>query len=49
MINFQELEKVAEFKNGELNWLEGRDINAARNILRVGTSTLGRGGVRPTP
>lgn len=25
-----------------------RDVNAARNILRVGTSTLGRGSVRPT-
>lgn len=25
-----------------------RDINAAQNILRVGTSTLGRGNVRPT-
>ena len=24
-----------------------RDVNAARNILRVGTSTLGRGSVRP--
>ena len=33
MINFQELEKVAEFKNGELNWLEGRDINAVYVIL----------------
>lgn len=33
MINFQELEKVAEFKNGELNWLEGRDINAVYIIL----------------
>ena len=26
-----------------------RDVNAAKNILRVGTSTLGRGSVRPTP
>ena len=26
-----------------------RDVNAARNILRVGTSTLGSGSVRPTP
>lgn len=26
-----------------------RDVNAAQNILRVGTSTLGRGNVRPTP
>lgn len=33
MINFQELEKVAEFKNGELNWIEGRDINAVYVIL----------------
>ena len=33
MINFQELEKVAEFKNGELNWFEGRDINAVYVIL----------------
>lgn len=33
MINLQELEKVAEFKNGELNWLEGRDINAVYVIL----------------
>ena len=33
MINFKELEKVAEFKNGELNWLEGRDINAVYVIL----------------
>lgn len=33
MINFQELEKVAEFKNGKLNWLEGRDINAVYVIL----------------
>lgn len=33
MINFQELEKVAEFKNGDLNWLEGRDINAVYVIL----------------
>ena len=33
MINFQELEKVAEFKNGELNWLEGRDVNAVYVIL----------------
>ena len=33
MINFQELEKVAVFKNGELNWLEGRDINAVYVIL----------------
>lgn len=33
MINFQELEKIAEFKNGELNWLEGRDINAVYVIL----------------
>lgn len=24
-----------------------RDVNAARNILKVGTSTLGRGNVRP--
>lgn len=33
MINFQELEKVAEFKNGELNWLEGRDINSVYVIF----------------
>ena len=33
MINFQDLEKVAEFKNGELNWLEGRDVNAVYVIL----------------
>ena len=33
MINFQLLEKVAEFKNGELNWFEGRDINAVYVIL----------------
>ena len=33
MINFQELEKVAEFKDRELNWLEGRDINAVYVIL----------------
>ena len=33
MINFQELEKVAEFKNGKLNWFEGRDINAVYVIL----------------
>lgn len=33
MINFQELEKVAEFKNGKLNWLEGRDINAVYVML----------------
>lgn len=33
MINFQELEKVAEFKNRELKWLEGRDINAVYVIL----------------
>lgn len=26
-----------------------RDINAAKNILRVGASTLGRGNIRPTP
>lgn len=26
-----------------------RDVNAAKNILRVGTSALGRGNVRPTP
>ena len=26
-----------------------RDVNAAQNILRVGTSTLGRGGVSPIP
>ena len=26
-----------------------RDVNAAQNILRVGTSTLGRGSVSPTP
>jgi putative transposase len=31
---------------GEVHY---RDINAARNILRVGTSALGRGSVRPTP
>lgn len=28
MIDFKDLEKVAEYKNGDLNWLEGRDINA---------------------
>ena len=27
MIEFDKIEKVAEYKNGELNWLEGRDIN----------------------
>lgn len=33
MIEFDKIEKVAEYKNGELNWLEGRDINAVYVIL----------------
>lgn len=33
MIDFSTLEKVAEFKNYELNWLEGRDVNAVYLIL----------------
>lgn len=33
MIKFEELEKVAEYKNGKLDWLEGRDINAIYVIL----------------
>lgn len=33
MIDFNELEKVSEYKNGELNWFEGRDINAVYVIL----------------
>lgn len=33
MIEFDKIEKVAEYKDGELNWLEGRDINAVYVIL----------------
>lgn len=33
MIDFSKLDKVAEYKNGELQWLEGRDINAIYVIL----------------
>ena len=33
----------------ECGEVHDRDINAAKNILRVWTSTLGRGSVRPTP
>ena len=33
MIKFDKIEKVAEYKDGELNWLEGRDINAVYVIL----------------
>ncbi len=32
-IDFSKLEKIAEFRNGELQWLEGRDINAVYVIL----------------
>ena len=28
MIDVSKYEKVGEFKNGRLHWLEGRDINA---------------------
>lgn len=33
MIDFSTLDKIAEYKNGELQWLEGRDINAIYAIL----------------
>lgn len=33
MIDFSKLEKIAEYRNGELQWLEGRDINAVYVIL----------------
>lgn len=33
MIEFDKIEKVAEYKDGDLNWLEGRDINAVYVIL----------------
>lgn len=33
MIEFDKIEKIAEYKDGELNWLEGRDINAVYLIL----------------
>ena len=32
-IDFSKLEKIAEYRNGELQWLEGRDINAVYVIL----------------
>ena len=33
MIDFSELSKVAEYKDGELSWFEDRDINAVYVIL----------------
>ena len=33
MIDFSKFEKIAEYRNGELQWLEGRDINAVYVIL----------------
>lgn len=33
MIDFSKLEKIAEYRDGELQWLEGRDINAVYVIL----------------
>lgn len=41
MIDFSTLEKVAEFKNYELNWLEGRDVNAVYLILVDGEYYIG--------
>lgn len=35
MIDFSKLDKVAEYRDGELQWLDGRDINAIYAI-RVG-------------
>lgn len=33
MIDFESLSLIAEYKNGELTWKEGRDINAVYTIL----------------
>lgn len=39
--------KIRKWICPECGILHDRDVNAAQNILRVGVSTLGRGGVRP--
>ena len=41
MIDFSKLEKIAEYRNGELQWLEDRDINAVYVILVGGEYYIG--------